>query len=196
MRIVGGKHRGRSLTCPTGKTARPTLDRTRESLFNILLQGDVSKGLLPQGTKSLLIGQHVLDVFAGTGALGLEALSRGAQKVTFIEKAPDSLTALRNNIKNLKEQQSTQVIQGDALTPPKARPKTRDACSLVLMDAPYNQDLTEPAITALDKAGWITKTALIVAECDAKENITAPPDFEEVDNRKYGKARIFFFLRT
>ncbi|WP_120497784.1 16S rRNA (guanine(966)-N(2))-methyltransferase RsmD [Kiloniella sp. EL199] len=192
MRIVGGKHRGRSLTCPTGKTARPTLDRTRESLFNILLQGDVSKGLLPQGTKSLLIGQHVLDVFAGTGALGLEALSRGAQKVTFIEKATDSLTALRDNIKNLKEQQTTQVIQGDALTPPKAR----KVCSLVLMDAPYNQDLTNPAITALDKAGWIAKTALIVTECDSKESITAPAGFEEVDNRKYGKARIFFFLRA
>ncbi|KLN62337.1 hypothetical protein WH96_02160 [Kiloniella spongiae] len=192
MRIVGGKHRGRSLTCPTGKTARPTLDRTRESLFNILLQGDVSKGLLPTGTKSLLIGGHVLDVFAGTGALGLEALSRGAQKVTFIEKSPDSLAALRDNIKNLKEQQATQIIQSDALTPPKAR----EACSLVLMDAPYNQDLTEPTISALDKAGWIARTSLIVAECDAKENITPPSGFEEVDNRKYGKARILFFLRV
>ncbi|WP_085907373.1 16S rRNA (guanine(966)-N(2))-methyltransferase RsmD [Kiloniella majae] len=192
MRIVGGKHRGRSLTCPTGQTARPTLDRTRESLFNILLQGDVSNGLLPTGTKSLLIGCHVLDVFAGTGALGLEALSRGAQKVTFMEKAPDSLSALRDNIKNLKEQQTTQVLQGDALIPPKAQ----EACSLVLMDAPYNQNLTTPAITALDRAGWIAKTALIVAECDAKENITPPPGFEEVDNRKYGKARIFFFLRA
>lgn len=192
MRIVGGKHRGRPLTCPTGKTARPTLDRTRESLFNILLQGDVSKGLLPTGTKSLLIGQHILDVFAGTGALGLEALSRGAQKVTFIEKAPDSLAALRDNIKSLKEQQTTQVIQGDALIPPKAR----EACSLILMDAPYNQNLTDPTIKALDNAGWIAETALIVAECDAKETILSPSGFEEVDNRKYGKSRIFFFLRV
>ncbi len=192
MRIVGGRHRGRPLACPEGKTARPTLDRTRESLFNILLQGDVSRGLLPSGASRLLVDRHVLDVFAGTGALGLEALSRGAKHVTFIEKAPESLTALRDNIKTLKEQTSTQVIAGDALTPPRAK----IPCSLVMMDAPYNQNLSDPAIAALDKAGWIAPTALIVAEADAKETITPPPGFEEVDNRKYGKARIFFFLRT
>ncbi|MEH6629971.1 MAG: 16S rRNA (guanine(966)-N(2))-methyltransferase RsmD [Halopseudomonas aestusnigri] len=191
MRIVGGRHRGRALDCPEGKTARPTLDRTRESLFNILLQGDVSRGLLPSGTSRLLVDQYVLDVFAGTGALGLEALSRGAKHVTFIEKAPESLSALQSNIKTLKEQLSTQIIAGDALFPP----RTTNPCSLIMMDAPYNQNLSDPAITALDKAGWIAPTALIVAEADAKETITPPTGFEEVDNRKYGKARVFFFLR-
>ncbi|MCZ4281747.1 16S rRNA (guanine(966)-N(2))-methyltransferase RsmD [Kiloniella laminariae] len=192
MRIVGGRHRGRPLSCPEGNIARPTQDRTRESLFNILLQGDVSKGLLPSGTARLLVDQHVLDVFAGTGALGLEALSRGARKVTFIEKAPESLAALRENVKSLREQVATHVIAADVLAPPKAT----EACSLILMDAPYNQGLSDPAIAALDRAGWIAPTALIAAEAEAKETLTAPPDFELVDTRKYGKARIFFFLRT
>ncbi|WP_020590985.1 16S rRNA (guanine(966)-N(2))-methyltransferase RsmD [Kiloniella laminariae] len=191
MRIVGGRHRGRPLSCPAGDIARPTQDRTRESLFNILLQGDVSKGQLPSGTARLLVGQHILDVFAGTGALGLEALSRGAQKVTFIEKAPESLAALRENISTLREQSTTQVIAADVLAPPKAS----EACSLILMDAPYNQNLSSPALAALDRAGWISPTALIAVEAEAKETLTAPEGFELVDNRKYGKARIFFFLR-
>ena len=184
MRIVAGKHRGRRLVAPEGLAVRPTADRTREALFNILSQGH--KGLPP------LDGARVLDAFAGTGALGLEALSRGAESVSFIESQPAAIATLERNIRALEEEEATEVIRADALRPP----RTSYPANIVLMDPPYSQGLAEPAITALAKAGWIGEASLIVVELMAKEPFTPPDGFEIRDQRKYGKARLVFLEPT
>ncbi len=185
MRIVGGRHRGRPLEAPDGLAVRPTADRTRESMFNILCQGKLAEDGNP------LVEARVLDAFAGTGALGLEALSRGAAKVVFMENQAASLKACRANIKSLGEDAASEILQGDVLRPPPAK----EACNVVLMDPPYNQDLPRPAIVALTAAGWIAPDAIVVVELMAQESFEIPEGFEELDNRKYGKARLIFLRR-
>lgn len=184
MRIVAGRHRGRHLAAPEGLAVRPTSDRTREALFNILGQG---RDDLPA-----LAGARVLDAFAGTGALGLEALSRGADNVSFIESQPTAIATLERNIRALEEEDSTEVIRADALRPP----RTSYPADIVLMDPPYSQGLAEPAITALARAGWIGAASLVVVELMAKEPFTPPAGFAIRDQRKYGKARLVFLEAT
>ena len=188
MRIVGGRHRGRRLSAPNGLTVRPTADRTREAVFNILAQGKLDWRSGSETPGDPLAGIHVLDAFAGTGALGLEALSRGAGRVIFMENQAAALTACRGNIAALDETARAQVVTCDVLRPPPATV----ACSLVLMDPPYNQDLAPPALSALKAAGWLAPGALAVVELMAKEPFTAPDGFAVLDERKYGKARVVF----
>jgi 16S rRNA (guanine966-N2)-methyltransferase len=194
MRIVGGRHRGRRLEAPGGMALRPTADRTREALFNILCQGKLDwrpareadgGGEMPGNP---LAGARVLDAFAGTGALGLEALSRGAVFVTFMENQAPALNACQINIEALGEEAGAELLRGDVLRPP--RPKA--PCDLVLMDPPYNQDLAPPALAALQAAGWLAPGALATIELMATEPFTPPAGFETLDERKYGKARLVF----
>ncbi|MEX0760397.1 MAG: RsmD family RNA methyltransferase, partial [Tistlia sp.] len=114
MRIVAGSLRGRPLVAPEGLAVRPTADRTREALFGILEGGRLSGGISP------LAGGLVLDAFAGTGALGLEALSRGAETVVFIERAPAALESLRANVRTLGVSARCRIVERDALHPPRA----------------------------------------------------------------------------
>ena len=198
MRIVGGRLRGRRLEAPGGTTLRPTADRTREALFNILCQGKLdwrpnraAGGGAPG--RNPLAGARALDAFAGTGALGLEALSRGAGFVTFMENQAAALDACRRNIDALDEAaqtgaSQTELLRGDVLRPPPATAP----CDLVLMDPPYNQDLAPPALTALQAAGWLAPGALATVELMAKEPFTPPAGFATLDERKYGKARLVF----
>lgn len=188
MRIVGGRLRGRRLEAPGGTTLRPTADRTREALFNILCQGKLDwRPNRPEGGNPLA-GARVLDAFAGTGALGLEALSRGAGFVTFMENQAPALNACRHNIDALDAAAQTELLRGDVLRPPPAT----GPCELVLMDPPYNQDLAPPALAALRAAGWLAPGALATVELMASEPLTPPAGFETLDERKYGKARLVF----
>src|SRR5438046_9945514 len=114
LRIVGGVHRGRRIAAPAGETVRPTSDRAREALFKILSHGSFAAGGLP------FAGRPVLDAFAGTGALGLEALSRGASAAAFIETGREPLTSLRHNIAALGEEARAHIVTGDATPPPRA----------------------------------------------------------------------------
>ncbi len=180
MRIVAGRHRGRRLVAPEGLAVRPTADRTREALFNILGQG--------RGGPPPLEGARVLDAFAGTGALGLEARSRGAGFVTFMESQPTALAALQRNIESLAERAHAKALRADVLHPPKAE----DAAHIVLMDPPYGQGLAEPALEALTTAGWIAAGTIIIIELMAKEPFAPPAGFAVTDQRKYGKARLVF----
>ena len=150
MRIIAGKWRGRLLVAPPGQTTRPTAERVRQALFDRLMHA-------PWGGRALLEGARVLDVFAGTGALGLEALSRGAAHATFMEQDRAALTALRTNIAACRAEAT--VVAGDARQPPPGI-----ACNLVLLDPPYRQDLLDPTLAALDAAGWIAPGAMLVAE--------------------------------
>ncbi len=198
MRIVGGRHRGRRLEAPGGMALRPTADRTREALFNILCQGKLDwrpdrapEGATPGGEipgGNPLAGARVLDAFAGTGALGLEALSRGAGFAHFMENQAPALGACETNIDALGEVARAELLRRDVLRPPPAKAP----CDLVLMDPPYNQDLAPPALVALRRAGWLAPGALAAVELMATEPFAAPEGFEVLDQRKYGKARLVF----
>lgn len=182
MRIVGGTHRGRKLAAPEGREVRPTSDRARESVFNILehrLEGG-------------LRGRTVLDAFAGTGGYGLEALSRGAAHVTFIDNAPASLAAIRANIRALGVERTATVLNQDATRPAPPPPAAGAPCSVAFVDPPYLQDLAAPALAALAQRGWLAPDALAVVEVGKKEPFPAPPGFDLLDERVYGAARIVF----
>src|SRR5258708_15559744 len=135
LRIVGGVHRGRRLIAPPGDAVRPTSDRAREALFNILSHGNFAAGGLP------FAGRPVLDAFAGTGAVGLEALSRGASAAAFIEAGRDALAALRRKVAALGEEERAYVVAGDATRPPRAAL----VCAIAFLDPPYHSGLPAPA---------------------------------------------------
>ncbi len=182
MRIVAGKHRGRPLAAPPGPDIRPTSNRARESLFNILEHGRIAVELEDA---------RVLDAFAGTGALGLEALSRGARHATFIENARGARRMLAENIAACGEADRATVIGADATNPP----PTDRPVDIAFLDPPYRAGLLEPALVALDRRGWLGETTLIVAEMGSAESFTPPSFLEETDRRKYGAAQILFLRR-
>jgi len=182
MRIVAGSNRGRPLQAPEGRDTRPTSDRVRESVFNILEhRGWGSGGASP------IIDASVLDAFCGTGALGLEALSRGAAHATFMDNTAAAIGYCRRNVAALGETSRADILQGDCLHP--VRP--REACGIVFMDPPYGAGLAPAALAAL-AAGWIANSALCVVETAAKESLDPPDGFTLLDERKYGAARVHF----
>jgi 16S rRNA (guanine966-N2)-methyltransferase len=185
MRIVGGSHRGRRVISPPGEAVRPTSDRAREALFNILSHGDFAAEGIPFAEAA------VLDAFAGTGAFGLEALSRGAAEAVFIENDRDALVALRRNIAMLGETARTRVIAGDATRPPRALVP----CAVAFLDPPYKSGLAAPALAALAAAGWLAPGALAVVEVGAREPFASTDRFAVLDERVYGAARLVFLRR-
>lgn len=185
MRIVGGSHRGRRLTAPPGQVVRPTSDRAREALFDILSHGSYAAAGLPFADKT------VLDAFAGTGAFGLEALSRGAAEAVFIESDREALAVLRRNIAALGETGHSRVIAGDATRPPPAR----EPCALAFLDPPYRSGLAPPALAALTAAGWLAPETLAIVEIGARDVFTPPAGFAVSDERVYGAARLVFLRR-
>jgi 16S rRNA (guanine966-N2)-methyltransferase len=180
LRIVAGRHRGRRLAAPEGLTTRPTAERVRQALFDMLWHA-------PWAGRDRVEGARVLDAFAGTGALGLEALSRGAAHATFIEQDRAALAALRGNIATLREDAQARVIPGDATRPPAAPVP----CSLLLLDPPYGAALVPRALAALGAAGWIAPGALVAAEV-AKADPLDIQGFETVAERAHGAARLVF----
>lgn len=186
MRIVSGKYRGRAIEAPPGRDIRPTADRVRESIFNILEHG---KDYARPGGGSCIVGARVLDAFAGTGALGLEALSRGAASVTFMDT---DTKACKFNIDALDAASETRLIRADCLS---LRP-AQDPCDLILLDPPYNSGLAAPALEALAAAGWIADDAVCVIELAAKEAFGPPAGFTVRDERRYGAARVVLVTWT
>jgi 16S rRNA (guanine966-N2)-methyltransferase len=185
MRIVGGRYRGRRLLAPAGDTVRPTSDRTREALFNILSHGQLAADGIP------FAGAAVLDAFAGTGAFGLEALSRGAAEAFFIERGPEAVAVLRRNVASLGESAHAEIVPGDATRPPRARV----ACAVAFIDPPYRSGLAGPALEALDRASWLKPDTLVIVELAAREELPSPTGFTLLDERVYGAARLVFLRR-
>jgi 16S rRNA (guanine966-N2)-methyltransferase len=174
MRIIAGTWRGRALTAPAGQATRPTAERVRQALFDMLMHA-------PWGGRAALLDSTVLDAFAGTGALGLEALSRGAAHATFIEQDRTALAALRANVTALGAAERSRVLAADALRPPPGAPR-----SLVFLDPPYGQDMAA-AVDALRRAGWIGAATIVVAETAAG----APPDLGTIlAERAHGPALV------
>ncbi len=186
MRVGGGSWRGRRLSAPEGKAVRPTSDRAREAVFNILEHGRHAKG-----GGSPILGARVLDAFAGSGALGIEALSRGAAHATFLDSNPAALAAVERNLLALGGHAQATVRRADCRTPPRAT----EACGIVFLDPPYGEGLAAPALLALDRAGWIAEGALCIVELDRDEAFDAPAGFELLDDRHYGKARVVILQR-
>ncbi len=182
MRIEAGARKGTRLIAPEGIDVRPTSDRARQAIFNMLIH-----------RFEAVEGARVLDAFAGSGALGLEALSRGAESLVAMELARPALDALKRNITACHENARALVFACDALKPPAAKMHPKSApCSLVFLDPPYFKGLIAPAIAALSDAGWIAPGALIVAEMAATEDLPAIDSFAVADERRYGKAKIVF----
>ena len=181
MLIIAGRHKGRVLAAPQGLATRPTADRVREALFNILAHGATE-----------LAGARVLDAFAGSGALGLEALSRGAGQVTFLENDPQAAAIIEANLRKLGAGSQALLLRADATRPPKApAPAT-----LVMMDPPYKSDLATLALPALAAAGWLAEEALVVVEVAAGEPLKSPlPGWGVTDERAYGAARLVFLRK-
>ena len=176
MRIIAGAWRGRRLAAPAGQGTRPTADRVRQALFDMLLHA-------PWGGHAVLEGAAVLDAFAGTGALGLEALSRGAAAATFIERDAAALATLRANIAACGAADRARILAADATRPPPG-----DPCTLAFLDPPYGADLVARAVAALDAAGWLAPRALIVGECGRAEAL--PALGEKLAERAHGAARL------
>jgi 16S rRNA (guanine966-N2)-methyltransferase len=182
MRIIAGRHRGRTLLAPEGDAVRPTSDRAREALFNILAHGDLAAAGPPYADAT------VLDAFAGTGAFGLEALSRGAAAAVFIERSRPAIAVLRRNIAALGEDARSLVVIADAAAPPKAGAPA----SLAFLDPPYGKGLASPALAALASAGWLAQDALAIVEVPAAEALSPPVGFATLDERRYGVAKLIF----
>ncbi len=182
MRIIAGKHRGLRLAgIGRGDAAghlRPTSDRVRESLFNVLTGG---------AHGDPITGAHVLDLFAGTGALGLEALSRGASRATFIEKGRKGQALIRENIALARRGGDATLLPVDATRLP---PCKRAPAGLVFLDPPYGKGLGEKALASALAGGWIAPGAVIVWEENAPQQ--APPGFALLDQRRYGESWITF----
>lgn len=176
MRIVAGAWRGRRLVAPPGTDTRPTADRVRQALFDILLHA-------AWGGREVVEGARVLDAFAGTGALGLEALSRGAAHATFMETDRAALAALRANIEAFGAADRATVLPLDATRPPTGEP-----FSLIFLDPPYGRGLAVAAVAALARARRIAAGALVVAEAGRGEAIE--PVGELLAERTHGAARI------
>jgi 16S rRNA (guanine966-N2)-methyltransferase len=180
MRIIAGKHRGKPLEAPHGPRVRPTSERAREAVFDILAHGRFADG--PVYDDAL-----VVDAFAGTGAMGLEALSRGARFASFLEREPIVRAALARNIAALGEGARAAVIAGNALRPPRGTP-----CELAFIDPPYGEDAGVPSLEALAQAHWLAAEALVVLELGARDAFAAPKGFTLLDERRYGAARMLF----
>ena len=175
MRIVAGQWRGRALTAPPGLATRPTADRVRQALFDMLMHA-------PWGGRAMLEGALVLDVFAGTGAMGLEALSRGAARAVFVETARPALTALLANIAACKAEARCEVLAADALTlPPGPR------ADVVFLDPPYGNDLVPLALRRLRAVGRAGPGSLIVAETGRDDPLLVEAPLAE---RSHGAARV------
>ena len=175
MRIVAGAWRGRTLAAPPGDATRPTADRVRQALFDRLMHA-------PWAGRAVIEGAHVLDAFAGTGALGLEALSRGAAHATFLERDRTALATLRANIAACRAEAQCTVLAADALRPPRGPAQT-----LWFLDPPYGTGLVPQAVACLTAAGWAAPGTLVLAELGRDD---PPPAADLLDDRRQGAARV------
>src|SRR6476660_1803457 len=180
MRIVGGRLKGRNLASPSSRDIRPTADRLRESVFNILIHA----------YDDPISDSRVLDLFAGTGALGIEAVSRGAGFTLFVDNGAEARALLRNNVEALGLGGVTKVYRRDATRLGPAHPM--EPYSLAFLDPPYGKGLAERALTSAHDGGWLTPDALIVVEEAADTDFTAPDGFEEIERREYGDTQVVF----
>ncbi len=181
MRIISGKCRGKKLFTLKGSTLRPTSDRVREAIFDLL--------------QKFPAGEKVLDLFAGTGALGIEALSRGAQKAVFIEGSARSCTVLRRNIEACRLTHQAEIVAREVQKGVKFLEERGDSFDLILLDPPYGKGLAYRTLQTLSRSSLVGPETLIVAEHSPDEDLTSLPSLERIDWRKYRGTEVSFFRR-
>jgi 16S rRNA (guanine966-N2)-methyltransferase len=182
MRVVGGSLRGRTLAAPKSQTIRPTADRLREALFNILVHA----------YDNPLAGARVLDLFAGTGALGIEALSRGAAFTLFVDDGAEARALMRENVATLGLGGTSRIFRRDATKLGPAHPV--EPFAVAFLDPPYGKGLAEQALISARAGGWLVPDALIVVEEATKAKFAAPEGFAELERRGYDDTE-FVMLR-
>ena len=179
MRIISGIARGKKLQSPLTESTQPTMDRAKETLFNVLESWRLNEG---KGWAQI----SFVDVFSGSGAIGIEAWSRGVKSPVFIEKNPDALKILNQNLSAVGLKKVDAV---DALNPPQGKP-----ASIIFMDAPYGMGLWPLALQAFLKTGWVDNNTLIIIETDGKNPEKVPMGFVVTKERKAGR-NLFLFLK-
>ena len=184
MRAGGGRLRGRTIAAPASREIRPTADRLRESLFNILMHayGDP------------VTGARALDLFAGTGALGIEAISRGAAFALFIDNGAEARALLRQNVEGLGLGGVSKVWRRDAAAPGDVHPL--EPVSLAFLDPPYGKGLAEKSLAALRDGNWLTDDALVVVEEAKVANFAAPDGYDEIERRAYDDTEFVILRRA
>jgi len=180
LRVVGGRLKGRNLASPSSRDIRPTADRLRESVFNILVHA----------YDDPIEDARVLDLFAGTGALGIEASSRGAKFTLFVDNGAEARALLRNNVESLGLGGVTRIFRRDATRLGPAHPN--QPFGLVFLDPPYRKGLAEASLTSLREGGWLLPDALVVVEEAADAGFAAPRGYEEVERRHYDDTEVTF----
>ncbi|WP_306149888.1 MULTISPECIES: 16S rRNA (guanine(966)-N(2))-methyltransferase RsmD [unclassified Roseibium] len=180
MRIVAGRFKGAALAAPKSNATRPTSDRLRETVFNILVHG----------LEFEIDGCRVLDLFAGTGALGFEAISRGARHCTFIEEAAEPRGVIRRNMESLGLNGAAKIFRRDATK--LGEPGTIEPFDLVFADPPYDKGLGERALVSAATGGWLNPGAICILEERSSADVEVPEGFTELDRRKAGDSQVLF----
>jgi 16S rRNA (guanine966-N2)-methyltransferase len=184
MRITGGIYGGRRLVAPDDNRVRPTSDRIRQAIFNMLRHNDFGIGFA-------LEGAAVLDLFAGTGALGIEALSHGARWCLLVDDSAESRAIQRQNVEALNLTGATRIWRRDATDLGPLGPSAGGPFDLVFLDPPYRKEMIPKALASVKDGGWLKEKALIVAETDTNEALDAP-GYALLDERDYGETRVRF----
>ena len=183
MRITGGRFGGRLIAGPTDDRVRPTSDKVRQAVFNVLAHNDFGFGFTLENAR-------VIDLFAGTGAMGLEALSRGAWSCLFVDSSAESRALLRRNVESLALTGSTKIWRRDATALGPLSANSGGPFDLAFLDPPYRQNLLVPALRALLDGGWLVPAALVVAEYHIEEAAPEIDGFEKLDTRSYGDSAV------
>ena len=183
MRITGGKFGGRTLVAPRDARVRPTSDKVRQAIFNILLHNDFGMALE---------GARAADLFAGTGALGIEALSHGASFCLFVDDSAESRALIRENVEALALTGASKIWRRDACQLGPMAAGAGGPFDLVFLDPPYHKGLIAPALKSLRDGGWLADGALLVAEIAEDEDIPLADGFARLDERVYGDTRVMF----
>ena len=174
MRVIAGQYKGRRIECPKGEIARPTTDRIKEALFGVI--------------QFQIEGARVLDAFAGSGALGIEALSRGAAHVDFIEREPQCLRALAENLKIVEDKNSFRVLKGESL----AVLPSLGKYDLLLLDPPYDEGYYDKVLKLAHESGILEPGAVVVMECRRKFDFLPPMEYNFTKRRDYGDISLIF----
>ena len=189
MRITGGALRGRNLAAPPDNRVRPTSDRVRQAIFNILLHNDFGVGFTVEGAK-------VIDLFAGTGALGIEAVSHGAAFTLLVDDNAESRAIIRTNVEALQLTGATKIWRRDATNLGPINTGSGGPFDLAFLDPPYRKDLVAPALVALRDGGWLKPGAVVVVETADGEALAIPKGFTKADERVYGETAVVTLLFT
>jgi 16S rRNA (guanine966-N2)-methyltransferase len=179
LRVIGGNLKGKKLFSVKGQNLRPTSDRVREAIFDIL--------------QNQFQGRNILDLFAGTGALGIEALSRGAKRAVFVEGGARSLGVLRRNIEECRLKEQAEVLGREARVAIKILEARGESFELIFLDPPYSKGLARRVLEALSRSSIVTAGTLVIAEHSLSEELDSMPFWQRIDRRRYGRTLVSFF---